>query len=119
MEKSHHFLPKFNSQKMISPPRKVDKGTEMSLETETKVAQHALHTGAAAVATVEQKHPVPDVSVSKRQARYHLTPATGYAVRGSSSDSEKDLVPGNFVFKSKSCDNPVRGTAGPCNAVEN
>lgn len=48
-----------------------------------------------------------DVSMSTRQARCHLTPATGYLARGWSSDSEKDLVPGNVVIKDKSCDTPT------------
>ena len=114
MENSHHFLPNFNTQRVVFPQGKVEKGTKVSLETLRSNCRASAEHGSAV------NHHGSRSTLFLMSQRQHARPGiTGYLVRGSSSDSEKDLVPGNFVFKSKSCDKPVREPAGPWKAVEN
>lgn len=106
-----HFLPDLIQRGALT--QRVDKGAGMTLGAERRNCP--AHTEGR---TEDAKAPVPDVSMSPCQARCHLTPATGYWARGSSSDSPKDLVPGNVVVKGRPCDSQGE-TAGQWKAVEN
>lgn len=114
MENSHHFSPNFHTQRVVFPQGKVDKGTKVSLETLRSNRCACAECGSAV-----SHHGSRSTPFLISQCQHARPGITGYLVRGSSSDSEKDLVPGNFVFKSKSCDKPVREPAGLWKAVGN